>query len=149
MDFKQAPSITGSMMIITTKSTRFLKVFSPRESGVVRTLRADYFDIVNNGSLSGFIQNEVNLLRVHESVEQPNAFRDFHPIVQRLDGLVLDDPDTSNHHVYLSRPPFAGNILFLSHDDATRIVFPSLTDFLRTARTAKETQRWLGDLHPT
>src|SRR5436190_17198157 len=86
---------------------------------------AAYFAKVSGGSLSGHEVLELNLLPVADVVRCTIDFRDFHPIVQVLRGVILDDSNTSNHHVYLAAAPCAGAVLFLNHDGDSQIVFPS------------------------
>ena len=53
-------------------------------------------------------------------------------------GLVfLDDENTSNHHAYITIGPLTGNILYLSHDGYTRVVFRTLAEYLDAVRTAQ------------
>lgn len=109
---------------------------------------ASYFAIVSAGAFAARNELELNLLSVADAVRWTEDFRDFHPIVQVLDGVILDDPNTSNHHVYLSKPPCAGMVLYLNHDGDSRIVFPTLASFLETAHQAVQTGTWLETFHP-
>src|SRR5690606_3366007 len=77
-----------------------------------------------------------------------NDFRDFHPLVQLLAGVVLDDPNTSNHHVYLSAPPCEGAVLFLDHDGDSRIVFSTLAAYVDAARRSLSDRPDLRSFHP-
>ncbi len=61
---------------------------------------------------------------------------------------MLDDPNTSNHHILLRRPPVNGQILYLAHDDNSRIVFSSLAEFLACAERAKIENLSIPELHP-
>lgn len=106
-----------------------------------------YFEIVSNGDLSNLYQVEVNLLG-RGAAQSLTEVLSFHPLVRDLNGLVLDDPNTSNHHILLRRHPFEGHILYLSHDDNSRIVFASLTEFLDAANAAKASGKFLQELHP-
>jgi hypothetical protein len=92
--------------------------------------------------------NGLGLLGVTECVEQTNKFREFHPIVQYFAGLVLDDPNTSNHHIYLSKSPFCGCIFYLSHDGDSRVVFSSVDEFIKAVQLARDTDQCLRDVHP-
>lgn len=88
------------------------------------------------------------LLDAAAAVELTLDFRGFHPVVRMLDGVILDDEETSSHHVYLGHPALAGMVLFLSHDDATRIVFPSLDAYGAAARAAREDDDLVADHQP-
>jgi hypothetical protein len=89
-----------------------------------------YFQEVSGGSLTGHEEVELNLIMPRDAAALTAQFREFHPVVQVLQGVVLDDPDTSNHHVYLSTKCCAGTVLYLDHDGDSRIVSPSLVSFL-------------------
>ncbi|MBB1625336.1 hypothetical protein [Achromobacter sp. UMC71] len=71
-----------------------------------------------------------------------------HPVVELLQGLVLDDPETSNHHLLLGRAPLTGRVLYLTHDGDSRVVFDSLADFAAAARQAGEQGVDMEELHP-
>jgi hypothetical protein len=71
-----------------------------------------------------------------------------HPMLRHLGGLVLDDPQTSNHHVLSTAPPLAGAIFYLSHDGDSRVVFADAGGFLDAARRAAVEDRDLEDFHP-
>jgi hypothetical protein len=45
----------------------------------------------------------------------------------------LDDPRTRDHHVFATKLPIAGQVLYLNHDSDTRIVFESLAGFAEAA----------------
>ena len=109
---------------------------------------AVYFEQIADGSLSNAEDIGLNLLLPGDVAEQTRRFRGFHPVVQKLGGVVLDDGNTSNHHVYLSEPPFAGTVLFLDHGGDSRVVYPSIAGFLEAASQAKKQGVWLADLHP-
>jgi len=102
-----------------------------------------------DGSFSDMEEIELNLLSIEDAIDMTWQFRDFHPIVQAFDGFVLDDPDTSNHHVYLASGPLAGTVLFLCHDGDTRVVYASLSEFLDAAEAAERDYCMLPDAHPT
>lgn len=108
----------------------------------------DYFNRVTDGSLTGYTEIELNLLGPGPSMQLTQTFRKFHPLVIQMEGVVLDDPNTSNHHICLLAQPCDGAILYLSHDGASRIVFPGPHEFLDSARQAKETSQGLTALHP-
>ena len=106
-----------------------------------------YFARVATGAYSGLLRHDLNLLDRRAADALTGKFS-FHPLVRVLDGLVLDDPDTSDHHVLLRGHPFEGHVLYLAHDDASRIVFPSLERLLDAADRAKAGGLALPDLHP-
>jgi len=108
----------------------------------------EYFTRIADGSFSDHDDVEVNLLPIAEAVRWTNDFRDFHPLVQTLGGVILDDPNTSNHHVYLSQPVFNGAVLFLDHDGDSRIVFRNLPEFLDAARRSIADEVELRTCHP-
>jgi hypothetical protein len=107
-----------------------------------------YFGQVADGSLRGHDELELNLLPVAHAARWTKDFREFHPVVDVLRGLILDDPNTSNHHVYLSANCCAGTVFYLNHDGDSRIVFPTLVAFLDAARRALETAQCLTTFHP-
>ncbi|HST60213.1 MAG TPA: hypothetical protein VLK84_16015 [Longimicrobium sp.] len=88
------------------------------------------------------------LLDTRAAADLTLDFREFNPVVRVLGGVILDDEDTSDHHVYVAQPPLAGMVLFLAHDDDTRVVFPSLQAYLAAARDARESDGWISDFHP-
>lgn len=111
------------------------------------TERDDYFKHVDQGHYSDCFDREVNLLPLAQAEEFSEQFSG-HPTLDTLGGLILDNPDTSNHHVLVTRSPLAGQVFYLSHDDDSRIVFPSLQTFLQTAQQALEQSCCLSELHP-
>lgn len=108
---------------------------------------ASYFDVISTGNYSNLHQIDLNLLELAASESLTEDFL-FHPLIHTFDGLVLDDADTSNHHILLCRSPFEGYILYLSHDDRSKIVFSSLVELLNAADKAKITNKPLSELHP-
>jgi hypothetical protein len=80
-------------------------------------------------------------------VEQSKLFA-FHPAVQELHGYILDDENTSNHHLLITAPPLAGSVFFLSHDGDSRVVFESAAHFLDAVRKAQAEGLSVSDLHP-
>jgi len=106
-----------------------------------------YFERISDGALAGRWANEVNLLSQPQVDELSHLFAS-HPIVSRLGGLVLDDPETSNHHVLLTKGPCAGQVLYLSHDDDSRVVFDSLNELVDAASRTVECGAFLFELHP-
>ena len=88
------------------------------------------------------------LLGAAEAVELTRDFRGFNPLIQALGGFILDDANTSNRHFYVTKPPLAGMVGFLSHDGDSRIVYASLGEFAAGARSAMEEDELLEFLHP-
>jgi len=80
-------------------------------------------------------------------VEQSNLFT-FHPEVRELHAYVLDDENTSNHHFLITAEPLAGCIFFLSHDDDSRVVFDSISDFLNAVNAAQARGLSVSNFHP-
>jgi len=119
------------------------QIFKPVPTDLVA-----YFDRIADGSLSSHFEIELNLLPPNRAAELTMQFLEFHPIVQALHGFVLDDGNTSDHHIYLARAPLAGAVLFLAHDDDSRVVYPSLSEFVSAAQAAKEQDRGFSDIHP-
>ena len=105
----------------------------------------NYFGIVEEW---GDGRNDHGLLSTEESVEWTNRFRSFHPLVRDLQGIILDDPGTSDHHVALCREPFKGAVLYLAHDGESRIVFEGVDSFLIAARYAAKRGGYVVDEHP-
>src|SRR5437667_8895727 len=99
------------------------QIFDPVPDDVVA-----YFDHIADGSLSSLLEFELNLLAVSRAIGLTAQFLQFHPIVRALNGFVLDDGNTSDHHVFLAEAPLMGAVLFLSHDGHSRVVYPSLND---------------------
>ncbi|MET1078783.1 MAG: hypothetical protein ABWY06_12260 [Pseudomonas sp.] len=89
---------------------------------------------------------ELNLLTREQSAELTLAILD-EPIIAMLGGIVLDDGNTSNHHVYLTQAPLSGSILYWQHDDSAYIAFADLPAFLEAVEQAKKEECWLTDLH--
>ncbi|UQN37201.1 hypothetical protein MTR80_05730 [Alcaligenes aquatilis] len=108
----------------------------------------DYFKQVEQGLYAERFDQEVNLLPFVQAQAFSEQFSG-HPTLDALDGLILDDPDTSSHHVWVCESPLAGQVFYLSHDDDSRIVFPSLSAFLTAAQQALERSCCLSELHPS
>ena len=121
----------------------FLKLFDE----VPADLKA-YFDRIEKGSYSNWREIGLNLLPVHKAADLTQKFREFDPVVQALDGFILDDPETSDYHVYLGHPSLKGTVLYLPHDGITRVVFASLHEFLAAADTALDSGPDLRGFHP-
>src|SRR5262249_31754478 len=109
---------------------------------------ATYLEQTASGALSGQEDLELNLLPIEEALRFTSEFRDFHPAVAALRGVILDDANTSNHHVYLCHPACAGCVLHLAHDDESQIVFASLDAFVTACHEAKQSGKSLTSLHP-
>ena len=107
-----------------------------------------FFKRTADGELAGAEFVEVNVLPLDDAAELSADFRGFHPVVKHLGGVVLDDANTSNHHVYLTAPECAGAVLYLSHDGDAKIVFANLEEFESACRKAKESEEPLTMLHP-
>lgn len=107
----------------------------------------EHFTRISEGAYSGLFRIELNMLQKPDVGSLTKDFS-FHPLIQQLDGMVLDDPNTSNRHVLLRRYPFGGHILYLAHDDNSRVVFPSVASLLDTAEIAKARGLSLPELHP-
>jgi hypothetical protein len=135
--------LSTSLIMATTDHTALARVFDR-----VPTDLAAYFDEIAEGSFAARFDIAVNLLPVSRAVDLTVHFLEFHPIIKALSGFALDDGNTSNHHFYLSESPLDGMVLFLSHDGDTRVVYPSLDEFVGAARTAKEQGLWMEDMHP-
>lgn len=71
--------------------------------------------------------HDLGLLNEAAAIALTRQFRSFHPVVQGLHGILLDDPDTSDHHVLLGHEAVSGAILYLAHDGDSRIVSPAST----------------------
>ncbi|MGO3889399.1 MAG: hypothetical protein ACTJHW_00355 [Paenalcaligenes sp.] len=102
----------------------------------------DYFHQLSDGDYS-----QTALLSPIEVQEYSDEFS-FHPAVQQLGGYVVDELDTSNHHLLVTTGPLAGSVYYLSHDDDSRVVFASASDFLAAVLEAHETEQEICDLHP-
>jgi hypothetical protein len=108
-----------------------------------------YFSSMNEMHENLMSDPAIGLLSLNQSVELSNEFRQFHPLVRSLHGVILDDPGTSDHHVFVCSTPLKGMVLYLAHDGDSRIVFEILHDFLAAAVTAKEMDASVSEHHPT
>lgn len=102
----------------------------------------DYFHQLSDGDYS-----QTALLSPIAVQEYSDEFS-FHPAVQLLGGYVIDELDTSNHHLLITTGPLAGSVYYLSHDDDSRVVFATASDFLAAVLHAQETGQDSCDLHP-
>ena len=50
-----------------------------------------YFDAIVDGTLASHEELELNLLSIADAIRWTNDFRGFHPIVDLLRGVILDD----------------------------------------------------------
>lgn len=107
----------------------------------------EYFEKIRSGQYSGRYQNEVHLLGRTEALDYSGELG-WHPTIALLGGIVLDNPDTSNHHVYAKTSPLAGQIFYFDHDGDSRIVFDSLMKFVDAAEQAMSDGVFLCELHP-
>ena len=89
---------------------------------------------------------DLNLLGSAASGELTAELSDC-PAIWFLGGIVLDDANLSNYHVYLTRAPFTGAILFWQHDDQHYVAFKSLADFLDAVEVAKDEEESLHSSH--
>ncbi|MCO5412421.1 hypothetical protein [Ralstonia mojiangensis] len=87
------------------------------------------------------------VLTAEQAVQWTRSVRG-HPIVDALDGVVLDDVETSNHHIYVNAGPLKGAVFFLCHNGDSRIVYASLAEFLSAAIRARSEGQWLEEEHP-
>lgn len=108
----------------------------------------------NNAVLQHYFNASAPLLARHPQLLAPSEVLEqtaqlgFHPLVQQLGCYVLDDANTSDHHLLATRSPLAGCVVFLSHDGDTRAVFDSATGFLAAVQQAQASGREVSDLHP-
>lgn len=102
----------------------------------------DYFHQLSDGDYS-----PTALLSPIAVQEYSDEFS-FHPAVQLLGGYVVDELDTSNHHLLITTGPLAGSVYYLSHDNDSRVVFATASDFLAAVLHAQETGQDICDLHP-
>ena len=109
---------------------------------------SQYFQQVSDRHFSGREDLELHLLPVVESLQWTQVFRESHPIINALGGVILDNANTSNHHIYLSAEACAGAVLYLDHDGDSRIVFSSLVEFVDAVEVAIANGRSLPSLHP-
>lgn len=108
---------------------------------------SQYFRAIEGGGFSESWECEVNLLGSAAARDLTRKFQG-HPLIEKLDGLVLDDPNTSDHHVLLRSPCVAGQVLYLAHDGESRVVFSSLQELLANAERAQREDIPLPELHP-
>jgi hypothetical protein len=129
---------------VMTSTYQLLENLSPRAAAYLTR----YFDEIDDGSFSNRKDLDLNLLAPLAATQLTATFHSFHPVIRELGGVIIDDPGTSDHHVFLSKPPLEGTVLFLAHDDDTRVVFSTLGDFLSAATAAKQQHKLLTDFHP-
>ena len=108
---------------------------------------AAYFSRVDGGGYAHQYKNEVNLFSQDQAKAESQLFDGLY-VIDLLGGVILDDPNTSNHHVFATRSPLAGQVFYLSHDGESRIVFDSLADFVAAADDALQEGLWLSEMHP-
>lgn len=107
-----------------------------------------YFERIRSGQYSGRYRNEMNLLSRGEAQKATELFSG-HQTIEALGGFVLDDSETSDHHVFAMKSPVAGQVLYLSHDGDTRIVFDSLSRFVDAVERALAQGCPLNSMHPS
>lgn len=105
-----------------------------------------HFSAIASSDFSELWDLEINLLDRAQSQKWTNSLAP-HPIVYSFDGIVLDDPNTSNHHIYLNHPALKGCVFYLSHDGESRVVFSSLEEFMTVVEAAKRDRLSLPELH--
>lgn len=128
---------------VSTTASKLAELF-----GVVPDVLVDYFENSEwRASCRGQYEVEVHPLTLDEALVVTKDFRCFHPVISALGGVILDDANTSNHHVYLSSKPCDGTVLYLDHDGVTRIVFPTLAAFVEASRNAIATGQPLTSEH--
>ena len=89
------------------------------------------------------------VLGLYEAEASQNAAADMaYHLIQHLGASVLDDADTSDHHLLATQGPLAGHVVYLSHDGDSRSVFASWADWLRTAEVALQQGCDVAELHP-
>lgn len=108
----------------------------------------DYFHSVDARELLAGIAETPGLLSFQQAVQWTEDFRSFHPLVDSLRGIVLDDADTSNHHIVLCAASVKAMVLYLNHDGDSRIVFDSIEIFAEAAAHVGRTGGSLKDEHP-
>ena len=99
------------------------------------------------GAIDDPLFSALGLLPMEGASKLTEAFSG-QPVVDALQGLVLDDPDTSDHHLLIGKAPLQGCVFYLAHDGESRVVFDSLEGFLAAAREAGEQGGEISDLHP-
>lgn len=112
--------------------------------GIAEQLQ-DHFRFVDKQRL---MRDGLGLLTIADSLNRTEEFRAFHPVVRDLEGVIIDDPGTSDHHVVLCRAPFGGAVLHLAHDGESRIVFDSVDSFIKAVQRAFEIGGYVYDQHP-
>ncbi|CAM4385281.1 hypothetical protein [Kerstersia similis] len=90
----------------------------------------------------------LGLLTQQDAATQTEQFRSFHPLVRELQGIILDDPDTSSHHIVLGCSALQGAVLFLTHDGDSRMVYGDIEHFLSAARQACAAGEMLDEVAP-
>lgn len=116
------------------------------DPALAERLRA-YFSAIDALSDVEQFNAYLGLLSLKEMIEKSIEFRSFHPLVQVLDGIILDDPETSNHHMLIGTSALAGMVFYLSHDDDSRVVFADLPAYLAAAGQAFEDGDFLDEHH--
>lgn len=108
---------------------------------------ADFFNRARTTGLCDAGAPGQRMLSADASVACSQSF-DYHPLVNVLEAWVLDDMDTSNHHLFVAAGPLAGAVFFLTHDGASRVVYDSLAAFEHEALQARAAGALLEARHP-
>jgi hypothetical protein len=108
----------------------------------------DYFDSVETQQPLAAITEALGLLSFQQAARWTEDFRSFHPLVRSLRGIVLDDADTSNHHIVLCASPVKAMVLYLDHGGDSRIVFEDIESFREAAARAGQSGGLLENEHP-
>lgn len=108
-------------------------------------LEAYFNDVAEKGDLA----QAFGLLPAQAVIQKTLEFRAFHPLVWSLHGIILDDPNTSDHHVMLCVAGVRGAVMHLCHDGTTRIVFKCTNSFLEAVGRAADEGGFVEDEHPT
>jgi hypothetical protein len=106
-----------------------------------------WFAHIADGAPDASLRRQLGLLDPAQSAALTQDLA-FHPLVATLGGILLDDPETSNFHLYLTSSPLSGGIFYLSHDGDSQLVFPSQGALMSALGEASPQDRFLEDLHP-
>lgn len=106
-------------------------------------LLRQYLDEVANMEMAG-----TALLSENAICQQSAVFAQL-AIVSRLGGYVLDDANTSDHHLLVTNPPLRGSVFFLAHDGDSRVVFDGTATFLNAVRAACDHGIDASEMHPS
>ncbi len=110
----------------------------------------EYFQQLDTTDLRNKEEVQVNLLPFDKCVNLTEDYAFIDPLFQvpeLVQFLILDEPNTSDHHCFTFGLPYPGSVHFVPHDDVSRIAFRSLNDFLAAVQSAISTRRRLTDFH--